>query len=249
MKIESIDDPRIRPYLSLRVRLTHHLEEEEGEVFVAESEKVVEELFRSDFEVVSFFALPHYVQKFQPKVPTYTAEPELMQKIVGFKMHQGVMALVRKPRQKPLSSGPAVVLNGLANAENVGAIVRNCAAFGVKNLIVDEKCSSPYLRRSVKVSRGAIFHINVFETADLKTTLIEGGYTILGADANPQAVPLKELKSITNYALIMGSEGAGMQSEIKELCHQLVTIPMQGGIDSLNASVANAVLLYALQGD
>ena len=84
-----------------------------------------------------------------------------MNKIVGFKLHSGVMAIGKQPVDVNLSEleSPVVVMNGIINSENVGSIIRNCAAFGFESIITDKQTSSPYLRRAVRVSMGAVLNI------------------------------------------------------------------------------------------
>jgi len=182
--------------------------------------------------------------------PIHIGSEELMQQIVGFKMHQGVMALVRRPKNVPLKEmgESVVVLNSLADAENIGAIVRNCAAFGVCNLIIDNVCSTPYLRRSVKVSRGAIFNMKVHESSDLRKTLSKlhsERYTLIAT--TPGGTAINQLPQHKKYALIIGSEGSGIAPEILQLADEQVGIPMHNGVDSLNAAAATAIFLYQLE--
>lgn len=257
--VHDLDDPFIRPFLTLRTIKTPP--EKESGVFVAEGEKVVCSLLNSSLEVLRFLAAEHYYEKYAPMldakgVPTaqrYIATEEQLAQIVGFRMHQGIMALGKKPLVAALEElkGMIVVLNGLANAENVGAIVRNCAAFGVSSLIIDRKCSSPFLRRSVKVSMGAVFSMKLHETEDLTLTLDElknKGSLIVGADPGKGSIPLRERIFNEPCVLVIGSEGRGLDEKVRKACDQLVGIPISDSIDSLNAAAASAVFLYAMKG-
>src|SRR5207248_4697265 len=112
-------------------------------------------------------------------ISVYLAEKSILEKLVGFSMFQGVLAVAQIPAAHTLatvleqSAHPYLfaAVEGLSNAENVGAIVRNCAAFGVQALFVDRTSSSPFLRRAVRSSMGAIFRLPVVEGVDLAQTL------------------------------------------------------------------------------
>lgn len=247
ISITDIEDERIRPYFTLRARQEFALREEGG-LFVAESEKVVRSLLESGLEVVSLLAEPAYYERLTvdrvPEEGRFTASKELLDRVVGMRLHQGVMAVGKRPAPlQVVEEGPVVALDGLANAENVGAIARSCAAFGAKALIVDAGSSDPYLRRSVRVSMGGIFHVPVLYCDDLAACL-KGlkGFTVVGTGLGPECKPLGQLPA--RSVLVIGAEGEGMRKEVKEVCDLLVTIPISDKVESLNAAVAASVLLY-----
>lgn len=172
--ITSFDAPELWPYATLRRPVAH---EEQG-IFVAESEKVVRRLLESKLTVVSAVLSEKWFQEFQPAlearpelVTVYLAEKQLLESLVGFSMFQGILAVGKVPPSVSLDGILArhpspklfVAVDELANAENLGALVRNCVAFGVQALLVGETSSSPYLRRAVRNSMGAIFQLPVVE--------------------------------------------------------------------------------------
>ncbi len=261
--IKNIKDPRIAPYVTLRSGLDPLLRQASGldadAVYcVAEGVKVVKSLLESELEVVSFFALPEYHETFavlldKKSVETrLSAGSDIMDQIVGYRMHQGVMALGRAPAPLSLGQvhGPVVALNGLCNAENVGAIVRNCVAFGVKQILVDDATASPYLRRAIKTSMGAAFSVAVHQSSDLAASLhtlkSNKGYSIIGADLCDDAIALSELCFPDSCVLVIGSEGHGLDSSVRAACDTFVKIPIQPAVESLNAAAATAILLHQL---
>lgn len=162
LHIATLDSPGLNPYKTLR-RPTEHLRER---IFVAEGEKVVRRLLVSDLFVRSLLVTPEWhdrladeegVQK-RADMVIYIADQELLHSIVGFKLHQGIMGIANIPSTLSLeelvrgNASPRllVALDGLVSAENVGTIVRNCAAFGAQGVLVGETSSSPYLRRAVR---------------------------------------------------------------------------------------------------
>jgi tRNA G18 (ribose-2'-O)-methylase SpoU len=176
--ISSLDLPELQPYATMRRPLEH-----EGQgIFVAEGTKVVRRLLESLFAVVSVVLPEKWLEDFRPllearpeTVTVYLAEKKLLETLVGFSMFQGVLAVGKIPAPVSLdeivrtNSKPQlfVAVDALTNAENLGALVRNCVAFGVQALIAGETSSSPYLRRAVRNSMGTIFQLPVIELAKL----------------------------------------------------------------------------------
>src|SRR6185503_20581871 len=159
-KVQSLDHPDLAPYRTMR----HTIQHRRQGIFVAEGEKVVRRLLRSDFGVVSLLIPEGWVEKLAPLIesrpeyiPVYVADKETLETLTGFSFYQGVLGVGRIPQAPVLEDVIArsghpmlfVALDSLTNAENLGVVVRNCAAFGVQGLIVGETCTSPFLRRTV----------------------------------------------------------------------------------------------------
>jgi tRNA G18 (ribose-2'-O)-methylase SpoU len=173
-KIASFDAPELRPYATMRRPVEH---ETQG-IFVAEGEKVVRRLLESHFTVVSAVFWEKWLDDFRPllearpeDITVYLAEKEWLETLTGFTMFQGVLAVGKIPAPAPLENilkdapEPRLLaaVDGLTSSENLGALVRNCAAFNVQTLIVGETSTSPFLRRAVRNSMGAIFQLPVVE--------------------------------------------------------------------------------------
>ena len=185
-KIDSLDLPELQPYRTMR---RPHEHREQG-IFVAEGEKVVRRLLASKFAVVSVLLPEKWVADYEPlirsrpepDIPVFVvSEKNVLEELVGFSMYQGVLAVGRIPARPSLaeilSRSPVprlfVAVDGLTSAENLGALVRNCAAFGAHGLIVGETSTSPFLRRAVRNSMGTIFELPAVETSVLAETLRE----------------------------------------------------------------------------
>ena len=257
--VTSLDLDELAPYRTLRRPLDHL---EKG-IFVAEGEKIVRRLVESSLSVISMLMTPHWyqllvadLQKFIVQTVTiYIAEKELLETIVGFPLHQGIMAVARVPEEHlledelKLASHPylLVALDGLVNSENVGVIVRNCAAFGVDGILVGETSSSPYMRRAVRNSMGAVFHLPVIRTTDLAERLknLEDKNGIRVVLANPSdGVPLDQADLSGDICLVFGNEGTGISNRILDMPFLRVSVPMKNDTDSLNVASASAVILY-----
>src|SRR5205807_1198412 len=136
---------------------------------------------------------------------------------------------------------------GLASAENLGALVRNCAAFNAQALLVGETSCSPWLRRAVRSSMGTIFQLPIHESADLTGTLAslrERGIRNLAAHPQAKARRLAQANLATDCCIVFGNEGCGISPSMLAACDEAVAIPMPATVDSLNVGSAAAVFLY-----
>ena len=275
-KISSFDPPELQPYATMRRPLEH---ERQG-IFVAEGTKVVRRLLESRFTVVSVVLPEKWLDDFRPllearpePITVYLAEKKLLETLTGFSMFQGVLAVGKIPPpaslDEILSKNPKplllVAVDALTNAENLGALVRNCVAFGVQALIVGETSSSPFLRRAVRNSMGTIFQLPVVELAKLGqrhqfTTkphvtksdtcgMFEGTARDAASAASPRIrTRTKRFLSQADFSgdccIVFGSEGDGISPAVLEACDEAVAIPMPPTVDSLNVGAAAAVFLY-----
>ena len=180
------------------------------------------------------------------------SKKELMTEIVGYKLHSGIMAIASQPEQATLDelSSPIIVMNGIINSENVGAIVRNCVAFGVHSIIVDRQTVSPYLRRSVRVSMGNVFDVKIHYSDNLSDTLHMlsniYGYKILAAELTEHSISIYKADFEDNIAVVFGSEGRGVQKEILELSISIIEIPISKNVQSLNVAATSAIFLHEI---
>jgi tRNA G18 (ribose-2'-O)-methylase SpoU len=256
--VDSLELVELAPYRTMR----RHHDHVQQRIFVAEGDKVVHRLLESEFGVVSALMPEKWVDEFAPslkarpeEIPLFVAPKSLLEQLVGFSMFQGVMAVGRIPAPLPLefqlerarSPRLLVALEGLANAENLGVIVRNCAAFGAHLLIVGETCSTPFLRRAVRNSMGTIFKLPVLEPPSLVATLgqlRERGIRCIAAHGPSQTSALARASFTTDCCIVLGSEGHGLSESVLAACDEHVSIPMANAVDSLNVGNAAAVFLY-----
>lgn len=254
IQLADLDLPELEPYRTLRRPEDHWRKR----IFVAEGEKVVRRLMQSGLNIISFLMTPQWRQQIFPdesaSAPVYIASKDLLETIVGFPLHQGIMAVAKMPEEGSLDDllsvrkEPLIVaLDGVVNAENVGVAVRNCAAFGADVILVDQTSSSPWLRRSVRNSMGGIFQIQSFHVQDLGQQLAElkrkYGIRVIAAhptgDAQINSTNLRK-----GVVLVFGNEGYGLSERILNEADCSVSIPMSNKTDSLNVASAIAVFLY-----
>jgi tRNA G18 (ribose-2'-O)-methylase SpoU len=232
-------------------------------IFVAEGEKVVRRLLASSLQIRSLLITEEWLGVLENSGDVHRRVPEafvapkaLLEEIVGYNLHQGIMGIAALPQNRSIadivgsSTSPRlfVALDGLVNSENVGVIVRNCAAFGVDGIIVGETSSSPYLRRSVRNSMGTVFTMEVAHVANLAESLLElqesFGFKTLAADPNGSS-ELAEYPFSGDSCIVLGNEGDGIRPSVLNACSYHLAIPMMNGTDSVNVGSASAIFLYA----
>jgi tRNA G18 (ribose-2'-O)-methylase SpoU len=249
----------LRPYRTLR-RPREHLEQG---LFVGEGEKVFDRMLAAGVEVRSALLTPEWLERKRAGLEAhasaavvFVAPHEVLESVVGFNLHQGIMAVGSVPAtttlEQMIASAPPprllLALDGLANAENVGVVVRNAVAFGVSGIIVGETSSSPYLRRAVRNSMGAVFSLPVFHTANIADTLrslrSSHNVAVFGLELTPASRDIGTTRLTGDVCLVVGSEGDGVRKEVIDACDAPLMIPMHHGVDSLNVANAVAVALY-----
>jgi tRNA G18 (ribose-2'-O)-methylase SpoU len=194
-------------------------------------------------------------------VPVYVGEPDVLEAITGFHLHRGALAAMHRP---PLPSvhelvtgardgagaRRVAVLEDVVDHTNVGAIFRSAAALGVDAVLVSPRCADPLYRRSVRVSMGTVFQVpwTRFETwPGGLAALGEDGFSVAALALSDDAVSLDDLvaEAPERLALVLGTEGDGLSRAAVEAADRVVTIPMAGGVDSLNVAAASAVAFWA----
>jgi tRNA G18 (ribose-2'-O)-methylase SpoU len=256
--IDSFELPELAPYRTLRYQFDHR---QQG-IFVAEGEKVVRRLIESHLNVVSVMLPQKWLPEFErclahrtEDIRVFVGEKELLEQLTGFSMYQGVLAVGKVPAQPSLESllqtgkHPPLLLaaDELANAQNMGVLVRNCAAFAAHALLVGETCCSPFLRRAVRASMGTIFYLPVLELASLAGTLGQlraRGIRCIAAHPHADQRTLPEADFTGPACIVLGSEGQGLSAAVLEQCDEAVAIPMPPDVDSLNVGSASAIFLY-----
>ena len=166
--------------------------------------------------------------------------------------HQGVLAEVFDYKLYELKdlivkeNGLIVVLDGLKDPHNLGAIIRTCECAGVDGIIYKKHNAVKLSDTVAKVASGALEHVKVVEVTNITNTLKElkkQGYWVVGSDASGD-VSYKDIDYKRNIVLVIGSEGEGISRLVKEECDYIASLPMKGQVNSLNASVAAGILIY-----
>ncbi len=249
--IETLDIPELKPYRTLRGNTFGR----DGS-FVADSERVVKMLLGSDLEFVSLLCTPVFFERNRSSIElagvgrVFLGEKALLQEIVGHKIHHGVMAHLLRPSNVALERMPerVLMLVGLSNMENVGAIARSAAALGVGGYAVPTAGPHPYGRRAIRVSTGHVTRLDVHTYENTIETIRyfrRLGYTVIAAEAAQSAIDLDDIDTIPKkWVLLMGNEEEGIANDVMKECDMVVRIEMEPGVRSLNVSVAASIIMY-----
>jgi tRNA G18 (ribose-2'-O)-methylase SpoU len=266
MPVERVDgpsDPRVAEYRNLpepelvRVR----------GLFIAEGRIIVRRLiedgrhrFRS--VLVNEAAqrdLEDVLSSIADSVPVYVCDGSDFRGITGHDIHRGCLALVERPIPclvDPLLAvaRTVVVLEAVANADNVGGVFRNAAAFDVDAVLLSPTCCDPCYRKAIRTSMAATLRVpfaRLDEWPEGLRRLGAHGFTIVALTPGQSSQELDVFAAEAcprRLALLVGAEGAGLTREAEALADVRVRIPMRAGVDSLNLAVATGIALYRLAG-
>lgn len=255
IRIDDLNDPRLDPYRNLKDRDLAR----DGDRFIAESEQVVRRLIASEVRVQSILLAEKRVEKMRDVLPAtasvYVLSDALIEQVIGFHFHSGVMAVGVRPNPISLSSFLATLparatlmyLPDTNNTENLGTLMRVAAGFGVAGLLLGPRCCDPYYRQAVRVSMATVFALRIVRVDDDLATidaLREANIECIATMLDPAAEPLTDSDRTTGTALLFGNESSGLSIEIASRCDRRVTIPMELGTDSLNVAVAAGIVMH-----
>jgi tRNA G18 (ribose-2'-O)-methylase SpoU len=191
-------------------------------------------------------------------VPVFVRDAKEIEAIAGYHVHRGCLALVNRPPPRPFDdliahAGPILVLDGVADADNVGGVFRNAAAFGAGGVLISPTTCDPLYRKAVRTSMAAVLRVPFVRAAtwpgDLARVRSEG-FTLVALSPAESSMALDlfvadRLRS-SKIALIVGTEGSGLSVAVENMADVRVRIPMSGAVDSLNVAVASGIALYAI---
>jgi tRNA G18 (ribose-2'-O)-methylase SpoU len=266
--VTDLRDPALDPYARLTEHQLRSRQEPEKGIFIAESRTVISLALDAGLTPLSFLVEESQLYGGAREllarcgdVPVYTADGALLQQLTGFALSRGVLAVMKRP--KPLSDQDVcagarriAVLENIMDAGNVGAIIRSAAAMGMDAVLVTPRCSDPLLRRAARVSMGTVFQIpwTVIgnEAADWP---LKGMDILAGMGFRTAAMALSDrsvsvaderLKNEERLAILLGTEGTGLEADTIRLADYTVKIPMYHGVDSLNVAAASAVAFWEM---
>jgi tRNA G18 (ribose-2'-O)-methylase SpoU len=254
-RIESLDDPRLEVYRSLKARNAVR----DARLFVAEGATVVERVLRSGLDVRSVLVSD---RKFamcepflRPDVHVYRLRSELANELVGFDFHCGVMASAVRPaapnpEQWIPASGRSLIIaaDRVVDPENVGALIRIASAFGADGVIFGRGSADPFSRRVLRVSMGNVLFMPITETDDLAATLTDlcqqREFRVCGTVLDAKAVDLVSFTFPDRTVLVFGNEYDGISDDVRNLLTDRLTISMFNGTDSLNVAISAGIFCH-----
>ncbi len=255
--VTSLDDPLLEPFRELRSR---NWTEQSG-LFVVEGPLLVEQLINSNYSLKSVLLdrkyQPHYASMIPDSVDLMLVDHALVESIVGYNFHRGVLGCgLRKPvlalRDSFLPTTDPhenmVCAVGVQDPENLGGILRSCAALGIARVIVGPGTADPLSRRVLRVSMGNVFRLQLFRSRDLESDLQwlrdERQITSVATTLAPDAQPLESAPRLGPTLILVGNERNGLPSTVESMADQRVTIAMDLGTDSLNVCVAAGIVMH-----
>jgi len=261
--INTLTDPRLEDYRNVP---DAELLRERG-LFVAEGRLVVRRLLESTrFQTKSVLVTPTAREALAEALdrhgdlPVYVVAQQTMNEITGFNIHRGCLAIGERPATSDWtdvarSASLVVVLERVSNADNVGGIFRNAAAFGAEAVLLGPDCADPLYRKAIRTSMGAALRVPFAAASawpeDL-AALRAQDFTLIaltpGADAKrlPDVGPLIAGSARRKIALLLGHEGEGLSADALDCADARVRIPMAPNVDSVNVAAAAGIALYEL---
>jgi tRNA G18 (ribose-2'-O)-methylase SpoU len=258
--IEAPDDPRLAPFRLNERQLASRADKRDDAgagLFLAEGDLVVERAFAAGCR-------PHMVLADAGRVPAITAElahagadvfvggERVRRLITGLGMPHPIVALFhRPPRPTPRELADRcerlVIVEGVDNPANIGAIVRNAAGLGWDGLLLDHTSADPLARRSLRVAMGTAFSLPHARTIDLLETVAAlDGFERYALTPDRAALDLRDVRPQGRRTVLIGSERSGLSDELLGLATP-VRIDMANGVDSLNVAAATAVACFTLR--
>ncbi|MFG1398856.1 TrmH family RNA methyltransferase [Roseixanthobacter pseudopolyaromaticivorans] len=259
--ITDAQDPRVADFLAVRERDLIGRKNR----FIAEGEVVLRLLApRADHRIAALLLsaasaarLADVIERLSDEVQVHVAAQAVMDAIVGFHIHRGILALVEPPPLPDpadlLASLPAralvVGLVGISNHDNMGGIFRNAAAFGASAVLLDAGSCDPLYRKAIRVSVGAsliVPYARVASGGAMLEALEQAGFEIVSLSPSG-ASPLSRLERGARVAALFGTEGPGLPGDLLART-RTVSIPMAPGFDSLNVATTSGIVLHHLAG-
>jgi tRNA G18 (ribose-2'-O)-methylase SpoU len=252
-------DPRLRDFAAVDpIRRRREIEREvrEAGYLVAEGAIAVRRLIASGrplravlVDEVQRAALADVLDELD--APVYLGSRPLIEATLGYAFHRGAIASADRddgvaPAELVTGARTLAVLEAICDLENLGAIFRNAAAFGVDGVLLDPRCADPFARRSVRVSMGHVLSVPWARAAtwpDALGDLRAAGFTVAALTPAPSAVPIDELPP-GRIAFVLGTEGPGLDEAAMAASDLRVRIPMAAGVDSINVAAASAVAFH-----
>lgn len=261
IEITSLDDDRIKMFSRLTEAQLRNRADADNGIFIAESPKVIRVALNSGYEPVAIMCERKHITgdaadiiSRTGDIPVYTGEREMLSQLTGYTLTRGVLCAMRRPRPenvKDVCNGARriVVIDGVVDTTNIGAIFRSAAALGIDAVLLTRNSCDPLNRRAVRVSMGSVFLVPWAWLDEPVSSLNSLGFATAAMALTDRSVPIDDerLAAEPRLAIIMGTEGDGLPHETMSEADYVVRIPMYHGVDSLNVAAAAAVAFWQLR--
>ncbi len=270
--IYSLQHPGVEVFGVLtEAQLRNRLEPEQG-IFIAESPKVIHVALDAGYEPTALLCEAKHITGDAASViarcgdiPVYTGERELLAQLTGYKLTRGVLCAMRRPEATPALTDKIgerakvedvvrdarriVVVDGVVDTTNIGAIFRSAAALGIDAVLLTPNSCDPLNRRAVRVSMGSVFLVPWTYLKEPLSSLHQYGFKTAAMALSDDSISIDDplLREISRLAIVMGTEGDGLPAETIAEADHVVRIPMYHNVDSLNVAAAAAVAFWELR--
>ena len=262
IEVTSLEQQGVEVFSTLtEAQLRNRLEPDKG-IFIAESPKVIHVALDAGYEPLSLLCERRHITGDAASliercgdIPVYTGERDLLASLTGYTLTRGVLCAMRRPQPLPVAdicrdASRIVVIDGVTDTTNIGAIFRSAAALGIDAVLLTPTSCDPLNRRAVRVSMGSVFLVPwTWIEGPVTPALNALGITTAAMALSDDSITLDDpvLKRESRLALIMGTEGDGLAHDVISAANFVVRIPMQHGVDSLNVAAASAVAFWELR--
>ena len=261
IEIDTLSHPGVEVFSTLtEAQLRNRLEPSKG-LFIAESPKVIHVALDAGYEPLSLLCEARHLTGDAASIldrcgdiPTYTGERELLARLTGYTLTRGVLCAMRRPPCKSIGevcreARRIVVIDGVVDTTNIGAIFRSAAALGIDAVLLTPSSCDPLNRRAVRVSMGSVFLVPwTWLEAPVHSLKNLGFKTVaMALTDNSVSIDHPALKKEPRLAIVMGTEGDGLSRESIGQADYVVRIPMFHGVDSLNVAAASAIAFWELR--
>lgn len=261
IEISSLDYPGVEVFSTLtEAQLRSRIEPDKG-IFIAESPKVIRRALDAGYEPLSLLCEHKHITGDAADIiahcgdiPVYTGDRELLAKLTGYTLTRGVLCALRRPASRSMEevcrdARRIVVIDGVVDTTNIGAIFRSAAALGIDAVLLTRNSCDPLNRRAVRVSMGSVFLLPWTWMDGTLSDLKKLGFRTAAMALTDQSVSIDDpaLTAEPKLAIVMGTEGDGLPQETIAEADYVVRIPMSHGVDSLNVAAASAVAFWELR--
>ena len=261
IEIQTLTHPGVEIFHSLtEAQLRNNLEPSKG-MFIAESPKVINVALNAGYKPLALLCERKHIEgdaagiiANNPDIPVYTGSRELLAELTGYTLTRGVLCAIRRPTPLTVdqichNAQRVVVIDGVVDTTNIGAIFRSAAALGIDAVLLTRNSCDPLNRRAVRVSMGSVFLVPWAWLDEPITYLNALGFKTAAMALTDNSVSLDDPKLMAEprLALIMGTEGDGLPHSTIAKADYVVRIPMSNNVDSLNVAAASAVAFWQLR--
>ena len=261
IEISSLTAPGVEVFSTLtEAQLRNRVEPEKG-IFIAESPKVINVALDAGYEPTALLCERRHIEGDAQvlitrcgDIPVYTGDRPLLEQLTGYTLTRGVLCAMRRPAPLSLEkvcshASRVVVIDGVVDNTNIGAIFRSAAALGIDAVLLTRSSCDPLNRRAVRVSMGSVFLVPWTWLDAPVSSLNDLGFQTVAMALSDNAISLDNpiLKTIERMAIVMGTEGDGLAQSTISSCNYVVKIPMKHHVDSLNVAAASAVAFWELR--